>query len=867
MKKRKQYKISVVTAVYNVEQYLEEMIESIIRQSIGFENIQLILIDDGSQDLSGSICDSYAAKYPENIIVVHKENGGVSSARNEGLNHISGAYINFTDADDFLEIDALEKMYLYLKKYAAQIDLVAIPLQYYGSGRIHPLDYKFCKTKIVNLEKQYDYIQLSISSVLVKSDCMKMQQFDTKLSYAEDAQLIIDILLDKMAYGIVCETKYWYRKRESGDSAIDRGRKNPRYYVPYMENFILKSLKNAAEKKGKIPYFVQYTCMYDLQWRLTEYPLVEQGILKPQEEECYKALISKALQNIEDKIIWEQKHINSRCKLEIVGQKKQQEDLDIRLFYEFIEITPRQILIEGCIKGQSQQLEDAKLFLKIRDANISLETFLAMPLEKEYFGFRFCIKRDRLPEKADLQVGCHLQNTDIIFKQILFGKFFPLSNQFQNSYLYEGGILLTYRGNLLCISKGVERKMLAVCERNFQREMLSKRNKKVFRGWIARSIYQILKPFKRKELWLISDRLMKADDNGEAFFTYMNTEGKSADIRTYFVLEKTSTDYERLKKIGKVVQYHSTKHKILSLLCDKKISSQADEFVYNRFYDLSYLYGDIQHKQKFVFLQHGVTMNDSSTWLKKTDTNISLFVTTTQPEHQSILDYAYGYEERQVVCTGFPRYDYLYASAQKKNVITFMPTWRKYLTCDFDDRTDARKLTKEFSDSAYCKMYQQVFSNSKLFEVADKYHYQIQLMLHPAMPRESILYFQCAGQMEILDRNTRYRKLYADSSLIVTDYSSAVFDFAYLRKPVLYYQQDAEEFFSGKHVCNRGYFDYEQDGFGEVEYTADALIDRMIEYMENGCRLKECYRERIERTFRYSDQKNCQRVYEEIKKL
>ena len=63
------------------------------------------------------------------------------------------------------------------------------------------------------------------------------------------------------------------------------------------------------------------------------------------------------------------------------------------------------------------------------------------------------------------------------------------------------------------------------------------------------------------------------------------------------------------------------------------------------------------------------------------------------------------------------------------------------------------------------------------------------------------------------------------------------------------------------------YFDYEQDGFGEVEYTADALIDRMIEYMENGCRLKECYRERIERTFRYSDQKNCQRVYEEIKKL
>lgn len=867
MEKRKQYKISVVTAVYNVAQYLEEMIESIIRQSIGFETIQLILVDDGSQDLSGSICDRYAVKYPENIIVVHKENGGVSSARNAGLKHVCGAYVNFADADDFLETDALEKMYLYLKRNAKKIDLVAIPLQYYGSSRTHPLNYKFHKTKIVNLKKQYNYIQLSMSSILVKWDCMKMRRFDTELSYAEDAQLLMDILLDKMAYGTVCETKYWYRKRESGDSAIDRGRKNPCYYVPYMEHFILKSLKNAAAKKGKIPYFVQYTCMYDLQWRFMEYPLVEQGILETQEEEYYKALMSEALQSIEDKIIWEQRNMDSRCKLETIAQKKQREDWNLQLFYEFIEITARQILIEGCMKGQSQQLEHAKLFLKIKNTNISLEAFSTMPLEREHFRFRFCIERDRLPEKADLQMCCHLQNTDIIFQQIWFGKFFPLSNQLQNSYLYESGILLTYHSNLLCLSQKARKKTLAACEINLQREMLAKHDKKVFRGWIARTIYQTLKPFKRKELWLISDRLMKADDNGEAFFTYMNTERERTDIRTYFVLEKASTDYKRLKKIGRVVPYHSTKHKILSLLCDKKISSQADEFVYNRFFDLSYLYGDIQHKQKFVFLQHGVIINDSSTWLKKTDTNISLFVTATQPEYQSILDNAYGYQKRQIACTGLPRYDYLYVSSHKKKEIIFMPTWRNYLTCDFDDRTDARKLTNGFADSAYCKMYRQVFSNSRLSEAADKYHYHICLMLHPAMPRECIPYFHCAGQMEILDRNTRYRTLYADSSLMVTDYSSAVFDFAYLRKPVLYYQQDVAEFFSGRHVCNRGYFNYERDGFGEVEYTADALIDRIIEYMKNGCPLKECYRKRIEKTFLYSDQKNCQRVYEEIQKL
>lgn len=71
----KKFKVSVVSAVYNVEKYLEEMIESIIVQTIGFENVQLILVDDNSTDRSGDICDQYASRYPDNIEVVHKVNG------------------------------------------------------------------------------------------------------------------------------------------------------------------------------------------------------------------------------------------------------------------------------------------------------------------------------------------------------------------------------------------------------------------------------------------------------------------------------------------------------------------------------------------------------------------------------------------------------------------------------------------------------------------------------------------------------------------------------------------------------------------------------------------------------------------------
>ena len=95
------YKFSIVMAIYNVEPFLRESINSVLKQTIGFkENVQLILVNDGSKDRSGDICDVYKKEYPDNIMVVHKENGGVSSARNEGLKYAQGKYLNFLDSDD-----------------------------------------------------------------------------------------------------------------------------------------------------------------------------------------------------------------------------------------------------------------------------------------------------------------------------------------------------------------------------------------------------------------------------------------------------------------------------------------------------------------------------------------------------------------------------------------------------------------------------------------------------------------------------------------------------------------------------------------------------------------------------------------------
>ena len=123
-------KFSIITAIYNCESYLSQSIESVINQDIGFkDNIQLILVDDGSTDKSKDIALKYKDKFPENIIVLSKQNGGPGSARNMGLDHACGEYVNFLDGDDMLSSDVLSSVYAFFDEN--DVDVVSIPLIFF----------------------------------------------------------------------------------------------------------------------------------------------------------------------------------------------------------------------------------------------------------------------------------------------------------------------------------------------------------------------------------------------------------------------------------------------------------------------------------------------------------------------------------------------------------------------------------------------------------------------------------------------------------------------------------------------------------------------------------------------------------------
>lgn len=139
--------ISIIIPVYNVEEFIDKCIKSVINQT--YKDLEIILVDDGSPDNCGNICDKYA-KEDQRIKVIHKENGGLSDARNIGIHNATGKYITFIDSDDYVELDYIEYLYGLIQKYNVDISFCGYTVCY--ENRKH-------KTKALSKEYKYSKMQ------------------------------------------------------------------------------------------------------------------------------------------------------------------------------------------------------------------------------------------------------------------------------------------------------------------------------------------------------------------------------------------------------------------------------------------------------------------------------------------------------------------------------------------------------------------------------------------------------------------------------------------------------------------------------------------------------------------------------------
>ena len=213
-------KVSIIIPVYNVEKYLHRCLDSVKSQS--YSNIEVLLIDDGSKDKSGVICDDYAAS-DSRFYVYHKNNEGVSKARNTGLDHANGDWITFIDSDDFISKTYLENL-IKLILNNTEVDFVHGCGTYYANGQAGSIIEKFEDEISSNTVQLFNRFKGFVCCKLFKRKLIehpvkgKPLRFDYRIRYSEDMVFTLEYVLNVKTYAFSSEVGYFYN-RDNNSSA------------------------------------------------------------------------------------------------------------------------------------------------------------------------------------------------------------------------------------------------------------------------------------------------------------------------------------------------------------------------------------------------------------------------------------------------------------------------------------------------------------------------------------------------------------------------------------------------------------------------------------------------------------------------
>lgn len=879
--------MAVVMPAYNTGRYISKAIGSVIAQSLDFRtDIQIIIVNDKSSDNTGEVAESFRKKYPENITVINnEENRGASYSRNVGLEHVDAEFVNFLDSDDYISKGAFEKAYNLLSQNP-DVGIASVPIKFFGVKKgDHTLNYKFKKTRIINIHDHPSYIQLSGPSSFFRFSELRSYSFNENLRVSEDPLLINQMLIDNPNIAFIHDEAYFYRKNDLQESLISTSTQYKSYFTTRIDEYFIGLIEYSLNRLGRVPEFIQHILMYDLQWIL-ELKYVHLVLSRDEISMLYGKLFY-ILSFIDDEIIRFQLSLPDELKEHIILLKHHkrdyllnkdayQVDLDLNTVYiDNFEFADRGHLhISGIF---TDFLKDTRIFAVANGRTIETEV-LEYPQRLNYslhfdYGYNHNF-RAVIPIDGDTRISFKTDLKDLV---IDYNQTSRLSQT--SKYRLSKDYISIDRVDHIEVTGRTALKVMKL-ESKVARLILREKRQGWRTGIILRFLYFLTYfLFSRKKIWVFMDLPNASGDNGFFLFNHACADPELKGIDKYFVFSKSqqlgvnlpemeyrylaaskmskirkllgfespSEEYREIRKIGNVLPNKSLKHRLYLMFADRIITSHPDNNIIYPFW------GNYPHlaglaRSKTVFLQHGVTKDNIAHWLNQYDKRLDLIVTVSDRERDSFLSPDYGYSDEIVKVLGFPRFDFL-ESREDRRQIVFMPTWRR----QFDSYSKDR-----FSETSYYKSINDVLSNGNLIDRLESEGYDFVFK-----PHRNLLKF-----IDTFDINPKvkigteisYTDIFNYSSLVISDFSSVIFDFAYLKKPVIYYQVEKNYHFN----VDRAYFKYESMGFGPVVKSLGDLETQIISLVSHDCRMDEEYMARVDDFFKYRDKNNCERVIRAI---
>ena len=817
---------------------IRKTLNSIVNQRLNFEeNIEIIIVDNFHLEDIKEICQEYMEKYPNNISYIEINSDSTNYVR---LNDFKGEYVCFLENSDYLSKNSLYHVLKFIKEHPT-INSITIPLYYYKNHRREKyLDYEIDKTSTYNLLKNPEYIQLLGPSTFLKSEILKSGLSN---NYNEYLAFLNEVLLDKPSIGICKDGGYYLEYIKEKLLPTEDIVLNNDTYNKFIQNNLITLISKCKEKYGNIPKFTQYALLNQIKWPLS---------IEKSEETLDLSKLKEIIQHIDDEVIFDNILLEEELKTFIFLLKydKLSDELIKKLnlntiFIDVYDIINNELNILGHIDNFKKR--DVKLF--VNDKEIPMNKIRFPQNDKHSLGYQYLTDYSfevKIPLSTKKQYKLEFKSNDIKL-DIDFSR--PCNFSKSVGYAKSKHFISIHKDNEIIIKKKTALNWIYQ-EMKTTINMIKNHEEGFEKAIPFRILYMLGYPFlKNRKIWFYMDRPDESDDNGLHLFKYSIKQNENID--KYFVLSKDNEDYDEIKKIGKVLPYKSIKHRYLGLFVENIITSHPDnEIIYPFWGGYPFLAGLLRSNN--IFLQHGVLKDDISYWLNKSNMNLSLFLVSSNKEYESIFKNPYNYDKDVIQLKGLPRYDNLKNVKGKKQII-IMPSWRRYLTS---------KSWEYIQETEYFQRFNSLINNEKLIEKAKEYNYEIIFRPHPNVYNYIKLY-QKNDYVKIDYEKTKFQTLFNNGSLMVTDYSSVAFDFAYLKKPTLYYQYSDDYHFDSE----KSFFDYETMGFGEICKNESELVDLIIEYMENDCKIKKKYSYRIDDFFVFHDKNNCKRVHETIKKI
>ena len=494
---------TVVTAVYNVEAYLDDFFTSLYNQTMFKESIRVIAVDDGSTDLSAEIIKRWQDRWPGAITYLKKENGGQASARNLGMNHTESEWVTFIDPDDFVSKRYFEEVDRAIVAWPS-VQMVSCRLVYFfEKGRrysdTHPLNNNYKHgDKFYSALDEHIPMQFSMSTAFFKMSVIKDRGLkiseDIKPNF-EDGHFVGRYLLELTAgvVGFLSKPRYYYRKRESGTSTIDGSWRDTNKLISVPRYGYLDLLQYSKRVRGFYPVNIQKTILYDLSYYLGWF------VNRPQRSRfAEEAGVQEEFLDLLREIF--------AC-------------IDTKVLFDF----PGRFLRFAHKAAISQ-------FFMTREPPYQIAYVTSIDLPKKLIHIRTCSKKIAFYLDGKVLTPIRSKRVGNSFFGVNLYDTYELSFKFERQ-----NQVLSYVG------KKRESARLTVDGKQFENSLsVREAIRRYTRNWSA---YE-----QKGSTWIIMDRDTQADDNGEHFYRYMMRN--HPEQRCLFALRKESPDWKRLAQEG-----------------------------------------------------------------------------------------------------------------------------------------------------------------------------------------------------------------------------------------------------------------------------------------------------------------------------